>query len=786
MGEVYRARDPRLDREVAVKVLPEVSSADETARLRLLREARMAARLNHPGICTIHEVGEAGGQAYIAMELVAGQTLSERLAARRMGAEEVVRVGRQIADAVAHAHERGVVHRDLKAANVIVTPDGRAKVLDFGLAKPLLGKDLEAATTLTQGSLTEAGAVIGTLAYMAPEQLRGQPADARSDVWALGVVLYEMAAGTRPFAGSTGYELSSAILSQPPRSLTGTVPPALAAIIERCLAKEPDRRYQRAGEVCSALETMQQGTAPAAWPGWRASLISQRWPVMAAVLSSVLLIVVGLDVGGVRSRVLGGGKGTKAIRLAVLPFANLSGDPEQEYLSDGLTQEMIAQLGRLHPETLSVIARTSVMRYKDGTTPVDRIGRELKVDYVLEGSARREGSRVRISAELIHTGDQTQLWSDVFEREMSGILALQNEVARKVADSLALELLPSERARLAQARAVDPEVHDAYLRGSVHLINIAPGELDIAERYFDAALEKNPAYAPAHAGRARAWSIRGALGLASLEESGPKVRAAALKAIALDEGLSAAHEALAWVRWMLEWDWRGARESFLRAIELNPNDGFAQANYGWLLLTLGHREEGLARIERAVALDPFNPLSHAWHAAFLSFLWRNDEAIATAREALRLQADHPIALGALWSAYGQKGMEREALEAAKKTVGVYWDDPKVQAALEEGFARGGYAGAMRALADAVVLLPPSAPFVPADVANYYAMAGEKEKAIDWLEKAYEARNYMMVYTGCDPVYRDLHPDPRFQALLRKMNLPLQPLPGTLRPSGAVQ
>jgi len=408
MGEVYRARDPRLEREVALKVLPAHALADDTARARLLREARMASKLNHPNVCTIYEVGEAEGQTYIAMELVAGQALSDRLAAARLPMEQAIRLGQQMADALAHAHEHSVVHRDFKAANVIVTPEGRAKVLDFGLAKPLVGRDLEAATTLTQASLTEAGEVVGTLAYMAPEQLRGKPADARSDVWALGVVLYEMAAGKRPFAGETGFEVSSAILSQRPRALPATVPPALATVVERCLAKEPSQRYQRAGEVRSALEAMLSGSAPAAWPGWRASLATHRWPVALAVVSSVIVILAGLDVGGLRSRLLGRGNGGgRAIRMAVLPFANLSGDPEQEYLSDGLTQEMIAQLGRLHPETLSVIARTSVMRYKKAETPIDQIGRELGVQYVLEGSAQREGSRVRITAELIRVGNQT-------------------------------------------------------------------------------------------------------------------------------------------------------------------------------------------------------------------------------------------------------------------------------------------------------------------------------------------------------------------------------------------
>jgi len=784
MGEVYRARDRRLDREVAVKVLPAVAVADETARLRLLREARMAARLNHPNVCTIHEVGEAEGQAYIAMELVAGQALSDRLAAVRMAIDEVVRLGQQMADAVSHAHEHDVVHRDLKAANVIVTPEGRAKVLDFGLAKPLLGKDLEAATTLTQASLTEAGAMVGTLAYMAPEQLRGKPADARSDVWGLGVVLYEMAAGKRPFSGETGFEVSSAILNQTPKALPAGVPPALVGIIERCLAKEPAQRYQRAGEVRSALEAMLTGGSPAAWPGWRATLVAQRWPVVLALVFSILLVVAGLDVGGVRSRLLGGGGGERAIRMAVLPFANLSGDAEQEYLSDGLTQEMIGQLGRLHPGELSVIARTSVMRYKDGKTPIDQIGRELKVDYVLEGSAQREGNRVRISAELIHTGDQTQLWSDVFEREMSGVLALQAEVARKVAESLALRLLPAERERLASARPVNPEAHEAYLRGNHHWMQVTPENLDIAERYFDLALEEDPSYAPAYAGRAWAWIVRNQWGLAPPEVAGPKAKAAALRAIELDTDLAGAHEVLAEVRWLMDWDWDGARESFLRAVELNPNVATAQAMYAHFLQIMGHGEEALARSQLSTQLDPLNPLMQGWYAWVLHVQRRHDEAIAAARAALRLQPGQVVALGALWSALDRKGMNEEALEAAREYVNVSYSDPRVDTALEEGYVRGGYGEAMKRVAEALITRLPEAFALPSDIAGFYAVAGEREKAVEWLEKGLDPHDPFMPYIGVTPWFDDLRPDPRFQALLRKMNLPVAPPAGAAGVPGA--
>jgi serine/threonine-protein kinase len=767
MGEVWRARDERLERDVALKVLPAAAVADDIARARLVREARMASKLNHPNVCTIYEVGEAEGQAYIAMELVAGQALSDRLAAGRLSQEQVIRLGQQIADALSHAHEHSVVHRDLKSANVIVTPEGRAKVLDFGLAKPLLGKELEAATTLTQASLTEAGAVVGTLAYMAPEQLRGKPADARSDVWALGVVLYEMAGGRRPFAGDTGFELSSAILNQPPRALPAGVPQPLGTIIERCLAKEPSQRYQRAGEVRSALEALQTGSTPAAWPGWRAMLVAHRWPVVLAVASSVLVVVAGLDVGGLRSRFLGGSNG-RSIRMAVLPFANLSGDPEQEYLSDGLTQEMIAQLGRLHPASLSVIARTSVMRYKKSETPIDRIGRELNADYILEGSAQREGGRVRITAELVKVHDQTQLWSETYERELSGILALQSDVARKVAEALALKLLPSEQARLAGARAVDPDAYQAYLKGIHHLYRLTPGDFDTAQRYFEVALAKDPGYALAYTGIALVWACRQQMGLASPREAAPKAKEAARKAIELDDTVAETHFTLAVLGKWTDWDWVVAERESKRAIELNPSFQEALIDYSQFLMIMGRPNEAMRQIERAIELDPFNALTVTFYAVDLYCARRYDEAVAQARKALAMQPDAPAALGALIAALHATNRHDEMIAAAMKLYSGWY--PDVGTALEQAYAGRDYAGAWRRAAELEAARHGEEPGAALDIAGNYLLAGDTTRALDWLEKACDDHEPGLPYINCFPLYDPIRSDPRFQALLRRMNL----------------
>jgi len=775
MGEVWRARDTRLERDVALKVLPAEALADETARARLVREARLASKLNHPHICTIYDVGEAADQTYIAMELVEGQSLSDRVAHGALPVEEVLRYGQQLAGALAHAHAKGVVHRDFKSANVVVTPEGQVKVLDFGLAKRLAGDEIADAATASRPSLTEMGVLAGTLAYMAPEQLRGRPADARSDIWALGIVLYELATGKRPFEGKTGFELSSAILSQPVPAVPPSVPAPLAGVIDRCLAKEPGDRYQRGGEVQAALEAAASGQAVPASPAWRVALRRHRAlaGTVAGAFALVVMaaILVGLDVGGVRARITGGAAApARAIRLAVLPFANLSGDAEQEYLSDGLTQELIAQLGRLHPGTLSVIARTSVMQYKKTNTPINQIGRELGVDYVLEGSAQREAGRIRITAELIKVADQTQLWAERYERDMAGILALQSDVAQKVAGALALRLLPAEQARLATPRRVNPEAYEAYLKGLRHVYSLTPGDADTASKYFDLALQKDPDYALAHVGVALVWTVRQVLGVTPPQEAGPKAKAAALKALELDDTLAEAYYALAYIKEFTDWDWPGTEAAFRRAIALNPNLADAVVGYASYLGWMKRPAEARAEFRRAVELDPVNPLFKAVYAMDRVFARQYDEAIAEARAVLRTTPNHPVALNALWFAFSLRGPENEAFLAAKAYVNAGYDDRTVEAALDRGYARGGYREAMRSAARALTVRFRTTYGTPMDVAYLYVVAGDHAEALDWLERAFDVRDPQLLGIGT-PFFDSLRSEPRYQSLLRRIGLP---------------
>jgi eukaryotic-like serine/threonine-protein kinase len=727
MGIVYKAEDLKLKRPVALKFLPPHLMDSPELKERFLIEAQAAAALSHPNICTIYEVGESEDRPYIAMEYVEGETLRDRVKKGPLEPREAVDLVDQVAAGLGEAHGTDIIHRDVKSANIMVTARGRAKVMDFGLAK------LRGAS-----SLTKSQTMLGTVAYMSPEQAQGERLDRRTDIWSLGVVLYELLAGKLPFQGAHDLTVIYAILHKEPESLIALRPslaPELDHVVGQALAKKPADRYQTMEELREDLAAVAEGLRPLKARAKRA-----------------------------------------AIRLAVLPFANLTGDPDQEYLSDGLTQEMITLLGRLHPQGLGVIARTSVMRYKNTDSSVDQIGRELRVEYVLEGSARREGSRIRVAADLIQVRDETQLWGDVFEREMAGILALQNDVAREVAKALALKLLPSEQASLAKARPVDPEAHEAYLRGTFHWMKTTPADLDSAERYFDLALEKDPVYAQVYVGRAWVWLVRNQFGIASPEEAGPKAKAAALRALELDESSAGAHEALASVRTFVDWDWDGARESFLKTIELNPNVASAQGVYAQFLAITGHGEEALIHSERAAVLDPFNPLIQSWHSLVLYMQRRRDEAKAVAQQVRRIQPDFPVAMNVLWYLlHEEKGMEEEATEVVKALVRVVYQDPRIEAALDEGYAQGGYAEAMRHGAEALIARSPETFCLPSDIGSFYLAAGEKDKAFEWFGKGIEVHDPMLPYLGGLPFSDDLHPDPRFRDLLRKMNLPVEAL-----------
>ena len=734
MGVVYKARDTRLGRSVAIKVV----NAEFNQRFE--REARAISALNHPHICTLHDVGEHDGAPYLVMEYVEGEPLKGPLPVG-----EALRYAIQTAQALAAAHKAGIVHRDLKPDDILLTGEGSVKVLDFGLAKlqPTVKTDAPSLTTMT-----EQGAIAGTGPYMSPEQAQGEAVDPRSDLFSFGAVLYELLSGRRAFRGETmGATLAAVIAFEPPP--LKEAPAEVARVVGKMLAKKREDRYQSAEELLAALESAAAGAGLAS---------RRRWLSVAAALVLVFAVAAGFDVRGLRTRLMAWMRApSPSIKLAVLPFANLTGDPGQEYFSDGLTQEVISQLGRLHPESLSVIARTTVMNYKKSGKSINQIGRELGVDYILEASTRQEAGRVRVSAELIRVRNQTQLWAESYEREMAVILALQSDLAKKVAGSLALKLLPAEEARLANVRSVNPEAYDAYLRGMQDWYRGTRSDIDSAQKYFDLALTKDPNYAPAYAGIALAWALRYQAAFRLFSEALPKAKEAALKALALDETSAEAHLALSINKSQYDWDFAGAEVELKRALELNPSFALARGFYSHYLMCMRRPAEAMAQIQRALELDPLNPFLKTLYAPVLLNSGRYDEAVAVA----------PRLRGRVFEL---KGMYKEGYESWRAEA-AQAGDREIQQAIDRGYAEGGLPAANRRVAEVWIARYRRTLVTPMHIANLYDSAGDKERAIEWFEKAIEVRDPSVIYLGSLPLLTLRRDDPRFQSLLRRIGLP---------------
>ena len=764
MGQVYQATDTKLNRQVALKILPEAFASDPDRLARFQREAQVLASLNHPGIAAIYGIEEQDDARALVLELVEGPTLADRIRKGPIPLDEALPIAKQIAEALEAAHEAGVIHRDLKPANIKVREDGTVKVLDFGLAKKVLAEALPEATTETRASVTQAGSFLGTLPYMAPEQLMGKPADARSDIWALGLVLYEMVAGERPFKGKTGVELSSAILHQSPDPLPRRVPAGGRAIIERCLAKDPAQRYQQARDVRAALEHLHAGAALVG-AVWTYGLSRRRLLGSVSAVAVALVAGVTLNVGGVRDLLPGVGDPPASIKLAVLPFENLTGDPEQEYFTDGITAEMISQLGRLNPERLGVIARTSAVRYKQTDKPIDEIGQELGVEYILEGSARREGNRVRITAQLVQVRDQLQVWTDSYERDLAGILAVQGDVAQGVAESLAIALLPGEQIRLANVDPVNPDVYEAYLRGMFYINQFTLEGWERGSAYLRQAIEIDPADPLAYVGLALAYSVISSHAPFDFPEgTEQQARAAALRALSLDETVAGAHAALAQLNIYQDRDWEGAEQAFRRALELNPNLAEAHAHYGWYLYLFGSREEALSALQRAEQVDPLNHVWIAWQGDLLWYEGDYDRSIEFHMRALELSPEYAWSLHHLGLAYAAKGMYEEALAAHEEALALV---PYYEWGLGHAYALTGRTDEARAMA--AELEAAASPDAWA-LAHIYAALGERDESFRWMTVAFDSNIAFAPWLKGAP-FALLRDDERVPELRRRMGLP---------------
>ncbi len=758
MGVVYKAEDTDLQRTVALKFLQPQALGSEEEGARFLHEARAAAALDHPNICTVYEIGRTKEYTFIAMAYVEGQSLKDKIRSGPLKLDDAIDITVQIAEGMEAAHKKGIVHRDIKPANLMVTDEGQVKIMDFGLAK-----------SRGQTALTQADTTLGTFAYMSPEQARSQSVDHRTDIWSLGVVLYEMVTGRRPFQGDYEQAVVYSILNEEPEPMTGLrtgVPIALERIVHKVLAKNPNERYQHAGELAVDLRSARRDFAPGtATSGFTRD--TRRWGKRAylyvglPILTLLLLLLVG-------RAYFFPARGETIDSIAVLPLENLSGDPEQEYFVDGMTEALITELSKIR--ALRVISRTSVMQYKRARKPLPEIARELNVAAVVEGSAVVAGDRVRITAQLIEAKADRHLWAESHERDLRDILGLQKEIARAIAREIRIAVTAEEQSRLAGARPVDPEAHEAYLRGRYHWNKRTEAGFRKAIDFFQQAIEEDPAYAPAYTGLADSYILLVSFGIVSAKEALPEASAAASRALEIDDTLAEAHVSAAAVREGTDWKWAAAEGEYRRAIELNPGRAHAHHWYAYNLGVRGYLDEALEEIERARDLDPLSLIINADVGFMIFWQRRFEEAVEIYRNTLEMEPDFEVGRLYLGLAYLEMGRYEEAIVELRRAVELSGRSPWYTASLGRAYAEAGMETEARAVLNELVGRSERTFVPPSLCAMIHAALGETDRAFEWLDRAYEAEDLFLSYMRVDPAYDPLRSDPRFVALMQKVGL----------------
>jgi len=724
MGVVYKAEDTKLKRTIALKFLARELTRDKEARDRFMKEAQAAAALDHPHICTVHEIDEAEGKTFIAMAYIDGQSLKEKIEAGPLEMDDAVDIALQVAEGLKEAHDKGITHRDIKPANIMLTEKGQAKIMDFGLAKLEWGVDL-----------TKTATILGTVAYMSPEQARGEKVDLRTDIWSLGCVLYEMLSGQRPFKSDPDHAAIYAILNEAPQLLTNLrkeLPQELVQTVNNCLEKDPDERYQKASEILADLSSL------------RKKLKSEREEIQP--------------------------KAQKP-SIAVLPFVDMSPQKDQEYFCDGIAEELINAL--THIKDLRVVARTSAFAFRGEKIDVREIGKKLNVSTVLEGSIRKAGNRIRVTTQLIKVEDGYHLWSEKFDREMEDIFAIQDEISLAIVDHLKVKLMGSEKAAIEKRPTDDPEAYNLYIKG--HHFGWQPylDSFDKSLDYYRKAIDKDPTFALAYVGIGYAYVALSALSLRPPASVLLKAKAALKKAQELDDSLAEVHFLAAGLAYWYDYDWKEAEKGFQKTFELNPGFAEAHSQYPWFLLAMNRFDEAVREIKLAQELDPLKPLFYAMSVGIHRMVGKHDEAIQEFHRAIELDPDIGLAYFHLGCVYLDKGMMKEAVSTLKKSIELVTGSGWAEAKLGVIHSLQGEKEKAQQILDELVERKKKTYVESFSIACLYSHLGHTDKAFEYLDIAYEEKDTLMPYLNVLSVFelsKEVYADPRYKKLLKKMKL----------------